>query len=117
MFNTLVLVGRVVEKPEKINLETGQKMAILKLAVQRAFKNHKGEYDVDFFNILLWEGLTEAACEYCTKGSVVGVKGRIQVRTTDLVVKEETLKINNVEVIGEKIHFIHLIKEKEDGEK
>ena len=68
------------------------------------FKNQDGEYDVDFIPVVLWDGIAEAVANNCKKGSVVGVKGRIQIRQIE--VKE--IKLNVLEVVGERVSFINI---------
>lgn len=48
MLNQLVLVGRIVRKPELKETETNKKYSFITLAVPRSFKNVNGEYDTDF---------------------------------------------------------------------
>lgn len=72
------------------------------LAVQRPFKNENDEYETDFIPIQLWHAAADIAYDYCTKGSVVGVKGRIVSRTVEIADK----RIRIIEVVGERISFI-----------
>lgn len=48
MLNQLVLVGRLVKKPELKEAENKKKYTFITLAVPRSFKNVNGEYDTDF---------------------------------------------------------------------
>lgn len=107
MLNNLILVGRTVEDVTVVTLDSGAKRAVLTLAVQRPFKNLNDEYDTDFIPVLLWEGIAETAAEYCTKGSIVGIKCRLQTRTSEI----ESKKIKNIEVFGEWLTFISLKKD------
>lgn len=50
MLNQLVLVGRLVRKPELKESENEKKYAHITLAVPRSFKNMNGEYDTDFLD-------------------------------------------------------------------
>ena len=58
-----------------------KRVAQLTLAVPRSFKNMKGEYDTDYIPCVLWKGVAENTAEYCKKGDLVGIKGRIQTRS------------------------------------
>ena len=77
MLNQAVLIGRIVRDPELKDTEKG-KVTNITLAVPRSFKNTNGEYDTDFISCVLWKGVAESTAEYCKKGDIVGVKGRIQ---------------------------------------
>ena len=78
MLNQTILVGRITKTPEMMENQDGSKFAIINLAVPRTFKNENGEYDTDFIDCTLWKGIAENVCEYCKKGDMVGIRGRIQ---------------------------------------
>lgn len=103
MLNQAVLVGRIVQDPELRETENGNKIANMTLAVPRSYKNANGEYDTDFISCVLWKGVAENTVEYCKKGDLVGVKGRIQTRDVEL--EDETHK-KYVEVVAEKVTFL-----------
>lgn len=101
MLNQVMLVGRLVEKPEVKELENGKKGCIITIASPRAFKNENGEYDTDFIPCKLWERIATNAAEYCNKGDIVGVKGRLQ--STG----------NKLEIMVEKLTFLSSSKAKD----
>lgn len=103
MLNQTVLVGRLVRNPELYETESGNKVTNITLAVPRSYKNSNGEYDTDFINCVLWKGIAESASEYCHKGDLLGVKGRIQTRVIEL--DDETHK-NITEVVAEKVTYL-----------
>lgn len=103
MLNQAVLVGRIVKEPELKKTENGNKVANITLAVPRSFKNSNGEYDSDFISCVLWKGVAENTVEYCKKGDLVGIKGRIQTRVAEI---DEETKRQYVEVIAEKVTFL-----------
>ncbi|NCC70588.1 single-stranded DNA-binding protein [bacterium] len=103
MLNQVVLVGRLVQDPEVLPLENGKKRASITLAVSRSFKNTNGEYETDFIRCVLWNGIAENTSEYCKKGDIVGVKGRLQTRTVE---SEDEKKKYYVEVVAEKVTFL-----------
>ena len=102
MLNQAVLVGRIVQDPELKETETG-KVSNITLAVPRSFKNSNGEYDTDFISCVLWKGVAESTVEYCKKGDLVGIKGRIQTRNVEF---EDKTHRQFVEVIAEKVTFL-----------
>jgi single-strand DNA-binding protein len=93
MLNQIVLVGRIVKDPVIEEMED-KKYCNITLAVPRSYKNENGEYDTDFIPITLWNGIAQNTTEYCKKGDLVGVKGRIQA------------KENDIEIIAEKLTFL-----------
>lgn len=103
MLNQTVIVGRLVREPELFETDSGSKVTNITLAVPRSYKNSKGEYDTDFINCVLWKGIAENATEYCSKGDLIGVKGRIQTRTIDIDVDK---KKYITEVVAEKVTYL-----------
>ena len=103
MLNQTVLVGRLVRDPELYETESGNKVTNITLAVPRSYKNSDGVYDTDFINCVLWKGVAESATEYCHKGDLLGIKGRIQTRTVET---DDELKKNITEVVAEKVTFL-----------
>ena len=79
MLNQVVLVGRMINEIEVKQNEEGRKQSIITLAVNRIYKNVDGEYETDMIPIILWYGIAENVKEYCKKGDVVGIRGRLQV--------------------------------------
>lgn len=111
MLNQAVLVGRIVHAPELRETESGKKITRITLAVPRSFKNSNGEYETDFISCVMWKGVAESTVEYCKKGDLVGIKGRIQTRTFET--EEEQQRKHVTEVIAEKVTFLSS-KEKDE---
>jgi len=104
MLNQVVLVGRLTSDPELRKLDDDRIVTTIRLAVQRPFKSGEtNEYETDFFNCTLWQGIAEATVDYCKKGSIVGIKARLQQR--DYLVDNKKV-FSYPEVIVEKISFI-----------
>ena len=102
MLNQIVIVGRLVKDPELKETEKGKKVTNITLAVPRNYKNVNGEYDTDFIDCILWTGVAENTAEYCKKGDLLGVKGRIQSRSYE----KEDQKKYVTEVVAEKVTFL-----------
>ena len=103
MLNQVVLVGRLISDLEIQETESGKRRTFLTLAVQRSFKNIDGEYDVDFIDIVMWDSIAENTVEYCRKGDVIGIKGRLQASTYET---EDGTKKKVTEVIAERVTFL-----------
>ena len=98
MLNQVILVGRLVKDIELKNGENEGKYAILELAIPRSFKNSEGCYDTDFVKVKTFGNVAENTSDYCKKGDIIGVKGRIQTEKVD-----DNYIIN---IMGEKITFL-----------
>ena len=109
MLNQIVLVGRMTRDISVNKSSNGSKVATLCLAVSRSFKNSEGVYDTDFIDCVLFDIVAENTAEYCNKGDIVGVKGRIQSR----IVEEGEKKENTIEIIAEKVTFLSSKKHEE----
>jgi len=102
MLNQIVIVGRLVRDPELRQTEGGKKVTNITLAVPRSYKNSSGEYETDFIDCVLWTGIAENTTEYCKRGDILGVKGRVQTRTFE----QDEKKRYVTEVVAEKVTFL-----------
>ncbi len=102
MLNNVVLVGRLVKDPEITVTENKNKRTYITLAVQRGYKNSNGNYDVDFINCTLWNVIAEHTCEYCKKGDILGIKGRVQTNSFET----DGTTSYKLEIIADKVTFL-----------
>lgn len=102
MLNQIILVGRLTRDISVHKTDKGSKVATISLAIPRSFKNMDGNYDTDFVDCVAFDGVAENTSEYCGKGDIVGVKGRVQSRTVEKDGKTEYL----MEIIAEKVTFL-----------
>jgi len=79
-FNKIILIGRVTRDPELRYTPNGRAVAQFGLAVDRPRSSQGGERETDFFDIVTWQQTAEFAAKYATKGRLVAVDGRLQVR-------------------------------------
>lgn len=113
MLNQIILVGRLTRNIMVHKSESGAKVATISLAIPRSFKNSEGNYDTDFIDCVAFDSVAENTSEYCTKGDIVGVKGRVQ---SKVVEKEDGKKEYLLDIIAEKITFLSS-KKSDDSEK
>ena len=99
--NQFFVIGRLVKDPELRKTESGKNVANVTLAVPRSYKNPNGEYDTDYIDCVLWSSVAETTSEYCKKGDLVGVRGRVQTR----VYEKDEVKKYATEVVAEKVTF------------
>lgn len=103
MLNQVVLVGRLTDDVEVTTIDDNKKVSSLILAVQRTFKNVDGVYETDFIKCTLWNAIATSTSEYCHRGDIVGIKGRIQVNSYE---DKDGTKKYTTEVIAEKVTFL-----------
>jgi len=102
MLNQIVLVGRLTREITVHKSDNGVKVATIPLAIPRSFKNSEGFYDTDFIDCVAFDNIAENTKEYIKKGDIIGIKGRVQSR----VVEKEDKKVNEIDIICEKITFL-----------
>lgn len=107
--NNVTLVGRLTEDPIIKETTEGNPRTIINIAVSRDYRNSDGIYEADFVKCVLWNGIASATKEYCKKGDVVGVKGKLQSRVYETENKE---KKHVLEVIADKVTFISSVNKK-----
>lgn len=103
MLNQVTLVGRLTKDPELRYTPEGKAVSNVTLAVTRNFKNAEGEYGTDFVNCTLWNRIAENTTNFCRRGSVVGITGRIQTRRYD---DSEGKRRYVTEVVVETVNFM-----------
>ena len=110
MLNQVVLVGRLTADPEIFNIDSAKKKTMITLAVNRPFKNIDGIYETDFIRCTLWNGIAANTTEYCHKGDIIGVKGRLQSNKYE----DENNKTHYIlDVIAERVTFLSSKKQEE----
>lgn len=83
MINKVILVGNVGMDPEVRSLETGVKVARIRLATtERLFNRQTNETTehTEWHTITLWRGLAEVVDKYVRKGSQIYIEGRLRSR-------------------------------------
>ncbi len=104
MINSVVLVGRLTRDPElRYTPSGGNAVVNFTLAVNRNFTNQQGEREADFIKIVAWRKLAELCANYLSKGRLVGVTGRLQVRNYET---EEGQRRTIAEVVADNVQFL-----------
>lgn len=79
--NKVVLSGNLCKDVELKTTSSGKATLTNSIAIKRDFKNADGEYESDFVNLVFWGNQAEYVDKYLSKGSKIGVVGRLQTRT------------------------------------
>lgn len=105
MYNHVILLGNLTNKPEKFVTKKGVICSRFRLAVSRPYSN-----TTDFFTIVAWRKLAEAVLKFVHKGDHLLVSGSLHID-----------KVNNIEYITIVANNIRLFykrqKELWEGEK
>ena len=103
MMNNVIVVGRLVKNIELKEKENGGKYCDFTLAVTRSYKNCEGCYDTDFIDFKAFHNNAEQVAEWCFKGDLIGVRGRIE---TELIENEIGEKKKITFIVADKISFL-----------
>jgi len=101
--NKIFLIGRLTRDPELRYVPSGQPVANFTLAVDRPFKNGQGERETDFIGVVAWRKSAELVTQYLSKGRLVAVEGRLQIRSYEA---QDGAKRKVAEVITDRIQFL-----------
>lgn len=103
MINNVTLIGRLVSPPEL--KKTPNNVSVLQgtLAVNRNFKNENGDREADFIQFQAWRGTADIIAQYCSKGSLIGLTGRIQTRSYD---NQQGQRVYVTEVVAESVELL-----------
>src|SRR5438270_9404502 len=112
--NDVRLVGRLTRDPEVRYTPKGQAVARLDMAVNRRFKDGKGEWrdDTTFVPVTVWREAAERCRERLKKGSPVYVEGRL--RSSNWETKDGQ-KRSGIEVEAYRLQFLAKTATEESG--
>ena len=103
MLNHIDVMGRLVRDPELRYTQSNTPVTSFTIAVDRDFgKTESGDRQTDFIDCVAWRSTAEYINKYFTKGRMVVVSGRLQLR--EWVDKNEN-KRRSAEVVVENIYF------------
>jgi len=97
MFNSVTMIGRFTADPTLRYTTQGSPVASFRIAVDRYKEG------ADFFGVSAWGSLGETVATHMTKGRLVLVRGRLQVRQYD---DRDGIKRTAVEIIAAEVVFL-----------
>ncbi len=103
MYNRIILIGRLTRDPELRYVPNGAPVASFTLAVDRPFRDQQGNRETDFIDIVAWRKLAEQVSQYMTKGRMVAVEGRLQIRSYET---QDGQRRKVAEVVADGIRFL-----------
>ena len=114
MLNHITIMGRMVRDPELRRTGSGIAVASFTVAVDRDYSDKQsGEKETDFIECVAWRQTGEFVSKYFTKGRMIVVDGRLQIRGwTD----KDGNKRRTAEVVADNCYFGDSKKESSGGE-
>lgn len=111
MINSITMAGRLTRDPELRSTSNGNSVGNFNIACERSFKGQNDEKEVDFIPVVVWRTLAENCGRYLSKGNMVCVHGRLQIREyTD----KEGIRRSIAEIVADDVQFM---TPKNSGEK
>ena len=103
MLNHIIVMGRLTRDPELRRTGSGVAVASFTVAVDRDFGGRDGgEKETDFIDCVAWRQTGEFVSKYFTKGRMIVVSGRLQIRSwTD----KDGNKRRTAEVVADNCYF------------
>ena len=114
MLNHITIMGRLTRDPELRRTGSGVAVASFTVAVDRDFSGKdSGEKETDFIDCVAWRQAGEFVSKYFTKGRMIVVSGRLQIRNyTD----KDGNKRRNAEVVADNCYFGDSKKEESNSD-
>ncbi len=113
MLNNVVLVGRMTKDAELRYTPSNQAVATFSLAVNRNFKSQNGEREADFINCVIWRQQAENLANWAKKGALIGITGRIQIRSYE---NQQGQRVYVTEVVANDFQLLESRKDREGGQ-
>ena len=113
MLNHITIMGRLTRDPELRRTGSGVAVASFTVAVDRDFGGRDGgEKETDFIDCVAWRQTGEFVSKYFTKGRMIVVSGRLQIRSwTD----KDGNKRRTAEVVADNCYFGDSKREGDSG--
>ena len=103
MLNHITIMGRLTRDPELRRTGSGIAVASFTVAVDRDFGGRDGgEKETDFIDCVAWRQTGEFVSKYFTKGRMIVVSGRLQIRSWN---DKDGNKRRTAEVVAENCYF------------
>ena len=108
--NKVILMGRLTRDVEMRQTPNGVSLARFSIAVNRRFAGKDAQQQADFINCVVWRKPAENVAQYCSKGSLVSVDGRIQTRSYD---NNQGQRVYVTEVVADSVQFLETRAQRE----
>ena len=102
MLNKIIVMGRLTHDPELRRTGSGTPVCSFSIACDRDFKSQSGEKETDFFDVVAWRTTGEFVSKDFTKGRMVVVEGRLQIREWQ---DKEGNKRRSAEINADNVYF------------
>lgn len=109
--NRVNVVGRIVREVLLKDVGNGKVVMNNTIAIPKMVKKEGGP-DADFLNFVVWGKRAELIEQYCNKGDLIGLDGKIQSRR---YMNELENTVYVVEMLVESVHFLQTKRSNKDA--
>jgi len=106
-FNKTIVMGNLTRDPELRYTPSGAAVCDIGIAVNEKYTDKGGQKveNVHFFDITAWSRTAELVAQFCKKGSLILVEGKLtQDRWDD---KQTGKKMSKVKIVAERVQFLN----------
>ncbi len=100
--NKFIGIGRLTRDVELTKTPSDISVAKFTLAINRSYKDDKGNDQADFLPVVVWRNQAENCAKYLSKGSQCAVTGTIQTRSYE----KDGEKKYVTEVVADNVEFL-----------
>jgi single-strand DNA-binding protein len=103
--NKVIILGNLGMDPEVRTLESGAKLARLRIATSESYTNREGQKveNTEWHSVTVWRQLADIAEKYLAKGRQVYIEGKLQTRSWK---DPEGNDRYATEIVGERLQLI-----------
>lgn len=111
MLNTITIMGRLTRDPELRRTGSGLAVASFSVAVERDYPDQQtGKREADFIDCVAWRQTGEFVSKWFTKGAMIVVSGRLQMRKW---VDKDGKNRTTAEIVADNVYFGESKKDRE----
>ena len=113
MTNIALIVGRLARDPETRDTSGGTTVTQISVVTDRPARDKEGKTykddkgytakDSEFHRVTCFNGLCKSVAQFCTKGQMVSVKGRIHYTQWD---DKDGVKRYGCEILADEVNFL-----------
>lgn len=113
MTNLVILTGRIARDPEARETQGGTNVTAITVVTDRPARNKDGKTykdengytvkDAEFHRVTCFNGLAKNVAQYCTKGQLVSVEGRLHYTQWE---DNDKIKRYGCEILADKVDFL-----------
>ena len=102
MLNRVIITGRLTKDPELKRTGSGTAVTSFTVACERDFKDQNGKKETDFLDVVVWRNTAEFVSKYFSKGRMITVEGRLQIRNWK---DQNGNDRRSAEIVAENVYF------------